>query len=109
MSALLPAIVDFQNAPQATNQTSRLAAGQNPQNLKVERHDWVLFRTVEGLQQKAGVGKANLRRVALKELADNALDTGAAASVGTTAISFKTTGQASTRRRSRGSSPSIAR
>ena len=33
------------------------------------------FRTVEGLQQKAGVSANLLRRLVLKELADNALDT----------------------------------
>jgi hypothetical protein len=41
-----------------------------------ERQDWTLFRTVEGLQQKAGVPAAQLRRLILKELADNALDVG---------------------------------
>ena len=51
----------------------------NQQNLKIlfERADWTLFRTVEGLQQKAGVPAARLRRLVLKEIADNALDTGA--------------------------------
>jgi hypothetical protein len=42
-----------------------------------ERQDWTLFRTVEGLQQKAGVPAKLLRRLVLKELGDNALDTGA--------------------------------
>jgi hypothetical protein len=41
-----------------------------------ERADWTLFRTVEGLQQKAGVPAKQLRRLVLKELADNALDAG---------------------------------
>jgi hypothetical protein len=36
-----------------------------------------VFRTVEGLQQKAGVPAKLLRRLLLKELGDNALDTGA--------------------------------
>jgi hypothetical protein len=45
--------------------------------LKFERADWTLFRTVEGLQQKAGVPVKLLRRLVLKELGDNALDTGA--------------------------------
>jgi hypothetical protein len=39
-----------------------------------ERHDWALFRSIEGLQQKAGVPADKLRRLVLKELADNALD-----------------------------------
>src|SRR5262249_4528626 len=54
----------------------------DPQNLKFEREDWSLFRTVDGLQQKAGVSKALLRRLALKELADNGLDLGATIELG---------------------------
>ena len=53
-----------------------------PENLKFEREDWSLFRTVEGLQQKAGVPEGKLRRLVLKELADNGLDTGAEVRVG---------------------------
>jgi hypothetical protein len=50
----------------------------NPPILKMfEREDWTLFRTVEGLEQKAGVPAKRLRRLVLKELGDNALDTGA--------------------------------
>jgi hypothetical protein len=45
------------------------------ENFKFEREDWTLFRTVEGLQQKAGVPATRLRRLVLKEIADNALDT----------------------------------
>jgi hypothetical protein len=41
-----------------------------------EREDWALFRSVEGLEQKAGVPAVLLRRLVLKELADNALDSG---------------------------------
>jgi hypothetical protein len=40
-----------------------------------ERPDWSLFRTFDGLQQRAGVPARKLRRLVLKELADNALDT----------------------------------
>src|SRR5262249_40705054 len=58
----------FQNSPPA------LASSEAAQNLKFEREDWALFRTVEGLQQKAGVPKDKLIRLVLKELADNALD-----------------------------------
>ncbi|MET4478834.1 hypothetical protein [Bradyrhizobium sp. F1.13.3] len=47
-----------------------------------EREDWTSFRTVEGLQQKAGVAASKLRRLVLKELTDNALDTGARAHIG---------------------------
>jgi hypothetical protein len=42
--------------------------------LKFEQEDWSLFRTVDGLQQKAGVARELLPRLVLKELADNALD-----------------------------------
>jgi hypothetical protein len=52
-----------------------LASQEPAQVFKFERADWALFRTVEGLQQKAGVAKGELRRLVLKELADNGLDT----------------------------------
>jgi hypothetical protein len=52
------------------------------QNLKFERADWTSFRTVEGLQQKAGVVAGKLRRLVLKELTDNALDTDTKVRVG---------------------------
>lgn len=39
-----------------------------------QREDWTLFRNLTTISQKAGVPKAHLRRLALKELADNALD-----------------------------------
>ena len=53
-------------------------ADENPPILKMaEREDWALFRSIEGLCQKAGVRPSWLRRLVLKELADNALDTGA--------------------------------
>jgi len=60
----------------------RLASSPPSQNLKFEREDWSLFRTVEGLQQKAGVAKDKLRRLVLKEITDNGLDEGAEVRVG---------------------------
>jgi hypothetical protein len=52
-----------------------LGADENAPVLKMaERQDWELFRTVEGLQQKAGVPATRLRRLVLKELVDNGLD-----------------------------------
>ena len=54
-----------------------LGTKPNLQTLKFEREDWTLFRTVDGLQQKAGVPAKLLQRLVLKELGDNALDTGA--------------------------------
>jgi hypothetical protein len=59
-----------------------LASSESAQNFKFERADWTSFRTVEGLQQKAGVAQGRLRRLVLKELTDNALDTGTAVRVG---------------------------
>src|SRR5215204_4077634 len=47
-----------------------------------EREDWTSFRTLEGLQRKAGVPAHRLRLLVLKELADNGLDSGAAVRVG---------------------------
>jgi hypothetical protein len=64
------------------NSKGDLASVAAPQNLKFEREDWTSFRTVEGLQQKAGVPAKLLRRLVLKELADNALDTGVKVRVG---------------------------
>jgi hypothetical protein len=59
---------DFQKSPPA------LTSSPPSENLKFEREDWCVFRTVEGLQQKAGVAKHNLFRLVLKELTDNGLD-----------------------------------
>ncbi len=60
----------------------RSASQPTTENLKFERADWTSFRTVEGLQQKAGVPAGKLRRLVLKELTDNALDAGARSSIG---------------------------
>jgi hypothetical protein len=51
-----------------------LASSEPPHDLKFERADWTSFRTIEGLQQKAGVAASKLRRLVIKELADNGLD-----------------------------------
>ena len=64
------------------NPKGRLPSQPDAPNLKFERADWTSFRTVEGLQQKAGVPAGKLRRLVLKELADNALDTGASVRIG---------------------------
>lgn len=54
-------------------------------NFQFERQDWTLFRSVGTLSQKAGVPMRHLRRLVLKELADNALDVAGSVEVGTTA------------------------
>ena len=73
----------FKFSPDNVSAEARSDLDENSSNLKMfEREDWTLFRTVEGLQQKAGVPAAQLRRLALKELADNALDTGSKVKLG---------------------------
>jgi hypothetical protein len=67
----------FKSAPDPLGSETCLGFPENDPTLKMaERADWTLFRTVEGLQQKAGVPAVRLRRLVLKELGDNALDTG---------------------------------
>lgn len=39
-----------------------------------EREDWKLFRNLDTLCQKAGVGRGNIPKLIVKELVDNALD-----------------------------------
>jgi hypothetical protein len=68
--------------PDFQNSDDRLASLPTTQNLKFEREDWTSFRTVEGLQQKAGVTKSKLTRLVLKELTDNGLDSGGQVRVG---------------------------
>jgi hypothetical protein len=58
------------------NPNSDLPGLDAPENFKFEREDWMLFRTAETLQQKAGVSLDLLVRLVLKEIADNALDAG---------------------------------
>jgi hypothetical protein len=67
---------DFKDSADAS------ASSPAPRNLKIERADWTCFRTVEGLQQKAGVTKGQLRMLVLKELTDNALDEGTTVRIG---------------------------
>jgi hypothetical protein len=43
--------------------TVDLTTCEASQTLNFERDDWALFRTIEGLQQKAGVPKDKLRRL----------------------------------------------
>jgi hypothetical protein len=74
---------DFQKSPRGASTEACSEKNQNCPILKMfEREDWTLFRTVEGLGQKAGVAANLLRRLCLKELADNALDNNAATRVG---------------------------
>ena len=52
-------------------------SGNGDDHARNRLEDWALFRSVEGLQQKAGVPEGRLRRLVMKEIADNALDAGA--------------------------------
>ena len=90
--------------------------GQSAPNLKMfEREDWTLFRTVEGLQQKAGVPQRPAPAPRPQGADDNALDTETAmpdrADRRRTPSSSRTRGPASTasRRRSRRCSRSVGR
>src|SRR5262245_49334869 len=47
-----------------------------------EREDWTLFRSISTISQLAGVPVEDLRKLVAKELADNALDTGAPCRIG---------------------------
>src|SRR3954452_2065734 len=67
-----PAIL--KNGPEPDAGLARLSAGSNPSEFQFERPDWTVFRSVSTLSQKAGVPQHQLRRLVLKELADNALD-----------------------------------
>jgi hypothetical protein len=64
------------------NSKADSASPSDAKNLTFERADWTSFRTIEGLQQKAGVPANLLRRLVLKELADNGRDNRAATRVG---------------------------
>ncbi len=66
----------------SADRQSRPPNEQNHRNFKFERPDWWLFRSVSTLPQKAGVPARRLRRLVLKELADNALDAGGEVEVG---------------------------
>jgi hypothetical protein len=67
---------DFQKSQSA------LACPTGSQILKFERADWSLFRTIEGLQQRAGVAKSDLPKLVIKELVDNGLDEGSSVTFG---------------------------
>ncbi len=73
----------FKFSPDSVSAEARSDVDENSSNLKMfEREDWTLLRTIEGLQQKAGVSVLRLRRLVLKELADNALDAGTKVKLG---------------------------
>jgi hypothetical protein len=78
----------FADCPDFEESTARLTCSPAAPNLKFERADWALFRTIEGLQQKAGVPKSQLCRLVMKEIADNGLDEGAQVRIGKLAAGY---------------------
>lgn len=73
---------DLFEIPVAANQNSAsLIPSSKTPEFQFERQDWVLFRSIGTLSQKAGVPVRHLRRLVLKELVDNALDAGGEASI----------------------------
>ena len=68
----------FKNSDNRPADSASLKPDTESENFKFERPDWVMFRSVGTLSQKAGVPVHRLRRLVLKELVDNALDAGAA-------------------------------
>ena len=69
-------MVDFRNPAKSTPVSASLNCELETGDFQIERPDWTLFRSINTLGQKAGVPGRHLRRLALKELADNALDAG---------------------------------
>src|SRR3954468_24308363 len=58
----------------ALDQSARSLEAPEPPEFQFERQDWHLYQSSQTLPQKAGVSVRRLRRLALKELGDNALD-----------------------------------
>jgi hypothetical protein len=56
--------------------SASLETEQNNAEFQFERPDWVLYRSIDTLPQKAGVPTNRLCRLVLKEIVDNALDHG---------------------------------
>ncbi|MCB8820915.1 ATP-binding protein [Microvirga rosea] len=73
----LPSLT-LKNDPDWQGHSASLPVDSQQSEFQFEREDWVLFRSVGTLSQKAGVPRQKLRRLVLKELVDNALDAGGA-------------------------------
>ena len=73
---------DFEKRRRDADGSASSPAEPNVSEFQFERPDWVLFRSVGTLSQKAGVPVGKLRRLAMKELTDNGLDCGGMVTVG---------------------------
>lgn len=85
-------MMEFENPTPANQNSACSKSGETSQNFKFERDDWMLFRSLASLPQKAGVPISNMRRLVLKELVDNSLDALGNASGGKVSIRFDPTG-----------------
>ncbi len=79
MTLALSRIADLEPA---VGKPTPLTDSADFENRLFRREDWEVFRTLDGVAQRAGVPVQGLARLVLKELADNALDAGGEVQVG---------------------------
>jgi hypothetical protein len=72
----------FEKTEDLAKPSASLPAVPKIADLQFRRPDWILFRSISTLPQRAGVPVYRLRRLVLKELTDNALDAGARVTLG---------------------------
>src|SRR3982751_5993524 len=72
----------FEKLADPSDRSSRSPADAKSAEFQIaERADWTLFRSLNTLPQQAGVPLNQMRRLVLKELADNGLDVSAVVDV----------------------------
>jgi hypothetical protein len=72
----------FEKTEDLAANSASLPAVQKKADFQFRREDWIPFRSISTLPQVAGVSIAQMRRLVLKELTDNALDAGARVTLG---------------------------
>jgi hypothetical protein len=72
----------LKNDAGVTNQLASLPVTPKVADFQFRRSDWIPFRSISTLPQVAGVPIAQMRRLVLKEMTDNALDAGARVELG---------------------------